>query len=816
MVVFLLILLGMKDTAFDQHQLTRFQRIYLTVGKHGAPSFNAVDKFKFVMPMEIEPIFIVINIHLKIVGLMYDLGFFQAVFFHRVPHEYNIVAFYADFIIENRSTVYYNYIIAYVKINFKEICKSENKFSDLVLWLYLHLMQIFCFAEPSTILRKGSFCYAKATVIIMILYCEKNALFMRKENELLKVEPWGENGLRVRATLLCGFTGSDHALEEDASRNGLIEISDDSATVTNGKISCIIGNSGGLTFCKDGEIVLSERIKSHMAPARSYDALGGDEFRISQYFASDINEKFYGMGQYQQSELNLKGCILELVQRNTQVSVPFAISSKGYGILWNNPGIGEAVFGNNFTRYTSEVSEEIDYYICVGDTPKAIIETYTSVVGRAPEFPESALGLWQSKLRYRTPEEVLGVAREYKRRGAKLDVIVIDYFHWSRFGDWEFDTDYWPASEAMTKELHDMGVKCMVSVWPAVDRKNVRFKEMSDLGLLIHGDRGTGECMYLGHSMQFIDPFNPRTREYVWDKLKSGYITKGVDLFWLDCAEPEFMPADFKSYRYFDGAAMKVNNKYPKMYTKMVYDGLRSEGRNDIVTLVRSAWVGSQKYGALLWSGDVKSTFDALREQLTAGLNVGLAGIPWWTTDTGGFVGNINDPGFNELLIRWFQFSTFCPVLRMHGDRKPRTTDRLEKNPDKDSGAGVSSSGQPNELWSYGDDVYEILKKYLDIRVSMKDYIKGLMDEAGKNGSPIIRTMFYEFPDDPKCWDLTDQYMFGDRYLVAPVMYEGMRSREVYLPAGEWKSIHGGAAIEGGRTLTVDAPLDVIPVFELV
>jgi len=472
------------------------------------------------------------------------------------------------------------------------------------------------------------------------------------------------------------------------------------------------------------------------------------------------------------------------------------------------------VFGNNYTKYTSEVSEEIDYWICVDETPKAIIEDYTAVVGRAPEFPENCLGLWQSKLRYRTPDEVLSVAREYKRRGLPLDVIVIDYFHWSRWGDWAFDLDYWPNPDKMTKELHDLGVKCMVSVWPTVDRKCSNYKEMKELGLLVRGDRGTGEGMFLGQSIQYSDMFNPKTREYIWNKLKNNYAANGVDMFWLDAAEPEFLPADYRSYRYYDGAAMKVTNKYPRMYTKMVYDGLKADGKNDIVSLVRSAWVGSQKYGALVWSGDIKSSFEALREQLSAGLNIGLAGIPWWTTDTGGFVGNVTDPGFNELLIRWFQFSTFCPVLRLHGDRGPKDMSRLEPNLDKDFGGGSARTGQPNELWSYGEDVYEILKKYLELRVSMKDYIKGLMDEASENGSPVIRTMFYEFPDDLKCWDITDQYMFGDRYLVAPVMYEGMREREVYLPAGSWRSIHGGDILDGGRTVTVSAPLDIIPVFE--
>lgn len=282
-------------------------------------------------------------------------------------------------------------------------------------------------------------------------------------------------------------------------------------------------------------------------------------------------------------------------------------------------------------------------------------------------------------------------------------------------------------------------------------------------------------------------------------------------MFWLDEAEPEYAAYDFDNYRYYTGPALKVANSYPRLHAKAFYDGLRAEGREDIVNLLRCAWVGSQKYAALVWSGDILSNFATLRDQLSAGLNIGLAGIPWWVSDTGGFFGDKTDEHFNELLIRWFQFSTFCPVLRMHGDRGPHDIPNLS---DLDYGGGFSPTGKPNELWSYGEEAYNIMKKYLDIRISMKDYIGKLMDEASENGSPVIRTMFYEFPKDSKCWDIKDQYMFGDKYLVAPVMYQGMTERKVYLPEGEWKSIHDGAKYRGNAEITVAAPLEIIPVFE--
>ena len=482
--------------------------------------------------------------------------------------------------------------------------------------------------------------------------------------------------------------------------------------------------------------------------------------------------------------------------------------------MWNDPSIGRVAFGKNYTEWESLRCSELDYWVTVGETPKEILKYYTEVTGRAPKFPENMLGLWQCKLRYRTQEEVLEVAREYHRRGLPLDVIIIDFFHWKHMGDWSFDPTYWPDPAAMVRELHEMGTRCMVSIWPTVEPSSINYRALKERGLLVKSVRGgiSGMTM-LGQQATFYDPTNPKAREFVWSKCAENYYKDGINCFWLDVAEPEYMPADFEHYVYHAGSAEKTACLFPLNYAKTFYDGMCAAGQTDIVNLLRCAWVGSQRYAAAVWSGDIRSNFETLRAQLSAGLNIGIAGIPWWTTDTGGFTGDIREPFFNELLIRWFQFSTFCPILRMHGDHGPRDIPRLS---DTIHSGGYCHTGQPHELWSYGEEVYAILKSYLDIRLSMKDYLAGLMDEASQNGSPLMRTMFYEFPNDPVCWELDDQYMLGDRYLVAPVMYEGMRERAVYLPSGQWKDIHTGTVYKGGQRLTVSAPLEIIPVFERI
>ena len=673
----------------------------------------------------------------------------------------------------------------------------------------------------------------------MIFENRNGALVALRSGEKLEIRPWGEDSLRVRATMQGDFTGKDFALTEEYKKtDAKIDIYEEDfwvgdgsiakqpiASITNGKIKAVVNFAGVITFYKDDKQILREYYRSYGGTLSKESRclktvnrewkgiIGGSEYSLNLKFESNRGEKIFGMGQYQQECMELKGCVLELAQRNSQISVPFAVSSLGYGFLWNNPAVGRVSFGKNYTEWIARATKDMDYWITVADTPKKILENYTAVTGRADMFPEDLMGLWQCKLRYRTQEEVLSVARKYKEEGIKIDQIVIDFFHWTVQGDWKFDKTYWPDPKAMVDELHSMGIKVIVSVWPSVDRKSENFYPMMEKGLLIKTERGAAQTYdYQGDCVE-IDPFNPETRKYVWDVCKKNYYDYGIDAFWLDNSEPDYGVYDFENYRYCDGPALELSNMYPQMYSRVFYDEMSKLGK-PVVNLLRCAWAGSQKYGNVVWSGDVPSTFEAFRDQLQCGLNMGLAGIPWWTTDIGGFMtDDVNDPDFRQLLIRWYQFAVYSAVLRMHGDRGPYNIPPLDT---RDWGGGYLHTGQPNELWSYGEDNYAIMKKYYNIRIEMHDYIKSLYEEAHTNGSPLIRAMFYEFPDDAKCWELQDQYMFGAKYLVAPVMYLNEFKRDVYLPSGKWKLTSTGETYEGGKTVTVDAPIDYMPVFERV
>ena len=673
------------------------------------------------------------------------------------------------------------------------------------------------------------------------MFFEKDGkLFYTYDNETVCVEAWGKNALRVRATYNAAFTDHDWALTEPVDDCGAkvsfyadpnLEVGgalanmyagkdDSNASITNGDITATFNVHGVLTFTNGkGKVLLKEnwrRLKDEPSMSlnyfgREFKGINGDNWRVVMRFLPNDKEKIFGMGQYQQKYLDQKGCTLELSHRNSQASVPFYISSEGYGFLWNNPAIGKVSFAKNGTEWIADSTKQADYWIVAGDDPAEIEETYTAVTGRAPMMPDYGMGFWQCKLRYRSQEELLTVARRHKALGLPMDVIVADFFHWTQQGEYKFDPEYWPDVEGMCKELKEMGIELMASVWPTVDYRSENFQEMMEKGYLVRVERGARLTMQCFGQEVFMDPTNPGTRKFVWEKCKQNYWDKGVRLFWLDEAEPEYTVYDYDNYRYYLGTDLEVGNVYPLYYAKAFYDGMKSAGQELPLNLLRCAWVGSAKYGALVWSGDIDSTFECLQRQVRAGLSMAVAGIPWWTTDIGGFHGaDIHDPAFHELLMRWFAYGCFCPVFRLHGNRQPM----YGFEGDFVSGIGQFGSGADNEVWSYGDDCFQIMKKYLLLRERIRPYIKAQMELTHEKGMPIMRPLFFDCKADPKAWDVDDQYMFGPDLMVCPVMEAGVDSRSVYLPAGSvWTDAWTGKVYEGGQTIQADAPIDVIPLF---
>ncbi len=648
-----------------------------------------------------------------------------------------------------------------------------------------------------------------------------DGLEFRSEHEILRIEPWGADSIRVRAgwdRILDGLPGALDERPVELTSEAHFEIGETGARLTNGAIAAVvmkdIGDGGDVLLVRfedaaTGRELLGEQRGHFWWPgARVFYSLGGGRAKIEQHFRAYDDERIYGLGQHPHGRLDQKGLTLDLLQRNSDVCIPFLVSSRGYGFLWNNPAVGHVELAENRTRWVADASRQIDYWITAGD-PAQIMRHYADATGHAPVLPEWASGFWQSKLRYRTQDELLAVAREYKRRGLPLSVIVIDFFHWIQVGNWKFDPADWPDPKAMVDELRELGVRVMVSVWPLVSPFSENWDEMAERGLLVgvqqglpytstFPDRGMPKPFGVAH----YDATNPEARAFLWSKIKQNYFDLGIKVWWLDACEPELRPVHPSVLRFHAGDGDEILNIYPQMHARGFYDGMHEAGEDDVISLCRSAWAGSQKYGAAVWSGDIPATFDALRRQVRAGLNIAMSGIPWWTTDIGGFHGgDPTSPEYRELVVRWFQYGVFCPLFRLHGDRAPREA------------FGADMTGGANEVWAFGEEAYEIIRDVLILRERIRPYLMDQMRKAHEEGLPPMRPLFVDYPEDAQSWLTDDEFMLGPDVLVAPITEAGVRARDVYLPPGAWVDAWTGVRHSGGLTVHADAPLEHIPVF---
>jgi alpha-D-xyloside xylohydrolase len=643
----------------------------------------------------------------------------------------------------------------------------------------------------------------------------------RHGHHVLTVEPWGRDSVRVRAGLHRIQPALPGALTSSApsTKSWQVDLAEDHARLVNGLLTVRVDTADGLltaTRADTGTELLREQPAHAWWPgARHFDAATENLHRIEQRFAAYEDEKIYGLGQHGHGRFDQKGMVLELLQRNGEVSIPFAVSSRGYGFLWNNPAVGRVEFAANGTRWVAERARQIDYWLTTAETPAGVMAHYADATGHAPTFPSWASGLWQSKLRYRDQEELLDVAHEYKRRGLPLSVLVIDYLHWKHLGDWDFDRRDWPDPSAMVAELRGDGIETVVSVWPTLSPLSANYAVLRDSGHLVGA--GNGDLLHAGWpdtaepdveiGVAFYDATDTGARDALWKQLYQHYYQVGIRTFWLDACEPEMKPTLPHHLDYSLGSGTEVANLYPREHVRGIYEHLRNEGEDSALSLVRSAWAGSQRYGAALWSGDIPATFGALAASVRAGLNVAMSGIPWWTTDIGGFDGgDPQDEAFRELVVRWFQFSAFCPILRMHGFRLPHSFSGI-----------VGVDGGPNELWAYGPEAESAMTLALRLRERLRPYLHEHLRSGQRTGLPLLRPLLLEFPDDQLSWTVEDQFMFGPDLLVAPVTEQGARAREVYLPDGaDWTRHQPNGSLvryAGGSRVTADVPLAATAVF---
>jgi alpha-D-xyloside xylohydrolase len=564
----------------------------------------------------------------------------------------------------------------------------------------------------------------------------------------------------------------------------------------------------------DGDQIL-EMSGWEMAP---HEVNGEKTFRVGASFVAPADEHYYGLGQNQEGMLDYRGRTIDCkhyydAPAGETVCVPFMVTNKGYGIVWDNPSdtlISAGLHGR--TVWQSQMGGRVSYFVISGATLDELYAGYRKITGITPLPPKAAFGYIQSKARYETQKQVLDVADGYRTRGYPLDIMVVDWFYWTRMGQLDINAADFPDPKAMNQKLHDQGVHSIISVWPRFEKESRYFDFLAAKGWLLKDADGKpvdGLAVRNDRAGALIDSTNPQAREWYWDKIRDNIAAQGFDWFWLDETEPDLVP---DGYFYSIGSGDRYHNLFPLVHTQGVAEGSRRDRPNKRnLILARAAYLGSQRYGSLFWSSDINPTWEALKRQIPTGLDFTASGLAYWGNDIGGWqwlpqshtperpplvdpsdarnvVGHNDD--YPELITRWYEYATFTPTLRAHGSRKD------------------------TEVWSYGKQAEAVIAKYLRLRYTLIPYIYSLGKHTYDTGAPFMRALFMDFPNDPNVSNMGDEYMFGPAFLVAPVTEQGRETRQVYLPAGsDWCNYWTDEKFKGGQTVTVAAPIDIIPLF---
>jgi len=559
------------------------------------------------------------------------------------------------------------------------------------------------------------------------------------------------------------------------------------------------------------------------ATALSADATPATDpgYRVAATFAAPADEHFFGLGQQQMGSLDLRGHQIRCwhdygALGGENVCVPFAVSTRGYGLIWDNPSkttVDLAI--NQQSQWSSEVGERVSFFVIAGESSDEIYQGYRQLTGATPLLPRGSYGYIQSKAIYPTQQQALAVAKGYRDRKLPLDTLVVDFLNMTRQGELDLDPARWPDPAGMNRDLHAMGIRTMLSVWPHFAPGTRYYDMLLQKGWLIRDtngvpDQGGYKKDVFGPN---IDTTNPDAARWWWEAIRDRYIKPyGFDDIWLDETEPDVDPAnDIFSI----GSGKRYYNVYPLFHTASIYDGIRRDygDTRRILLLARAAYLGAQRNGTVFWSSDIVSSWDMLKRSIPAGLNFAASGMAYWDTDIAGFFSPslpatyrperppLIDPSdvrdnvdrftdYPELFVRWFQWGTFQPIMRAHGER------------------------MHNEVWSYGKQAEPILSTFLRLRYQLMPYIYSLGYRTYQTGAPFMRALFMDFPNDPNALDLKDEYMFGPAFLVAPVTEQGAASRKVYLPAGaDWYNYWTNERVSGGKWIEVSAPIETIPLF---
>lgn len=627
------------------------------------------------------------------------------------------------------------------------------------------------------------------------------------------------------------------------------DIQDNKIVLNTSELSVSVDTGTGIVsyFSKDGKSLLAEKSGMQFI---DFDDAGTKTYQVYQPFILDKEEAIYGLGQLQNGKMIQRNMTKNLIQGNVEDVSPFFQSTKGYGVFWDN--YSPTLFTDNEveTSFRSEVGDCVDYYFMYGKDADGVIAQVRSLTGQAPMFPLWTYGYWQSKERYKSQEEVVDVVRKYRELGIPLDGIIQDWQYWGHNYLWnamDFQNPTFNNPQKMMEDVHAMNAHMAISIWSSFGPMTKPYRELDKKGMLFNfttwpqsGLESWPPNMEYPSGVRVYDAYNPEARNIYWKYLNDGIFKLGMDAWWMDSTEPDHLdwkPEDMDTKTYL-GSFRKVRNAYPLMTVGGVYDHQRAVTSDKrVFILTRSGFLGQQRYGANVWSGDVASTWESFRNQIPAGLNFSLCGMPHWNSDIGGFfAGHYNkswnddsaskNPLYQELYVRWLQFGTFNPMMRSHGTDVYREIYKFGKK---------------------GEPVYDAIEKMIGLRYSLLPYIYSTSWEVSNRQSSFMRALMMDFVDDRKVWDINDEYMFGKSILVAPITHaqytpeavvkvfeeEGWnrdgakktktdaavdfketKSTNIYLPAGTlWYDFWTNEKHEGGKEITKETTLDVIPLY---
>jgi len=671
----------------------------------------------------------------------------------------------------------------------------KNK-TVLILLLYL-LGNIYSFAGETKLLIKpqGLEMYQNNNVIELSFYTPS----IVRIQKFIKGENVGPNELSVTLT--------------PEKVNVISNQIEDFVSLKTKEMKVILNKKTGqiVFFDKNGNETLKEKAEAYsLSPIKDGQF---NSYNVKQTFLLDKNEPIYGLGQLQNGDLSQRGkTYWQMVEGNTSVWIPYICSVKGYALYWDNYSPTNFIDNDNGMTFESSTGYGINYYYLAGskDSGDKAVAEMRELTGKTPMLPLWAFGYFQSKERYKSAEETMEVVKRYRDLGVPLDGIVQDWQYWGNNNQWnsmDFLNPNFKNYRTMIDSVHSMHAKLMISIWANFGRDTKQFAHFKETNALIKsGDTIMTMTYPPKEGVGIYDPYNKTARDYYWQSLFNGLVSKGIDAYWMDSSEPDhYQGGDDreKTFDYVTGLGCtwrSVRNAFPLEHVGGVYDHHRAESfcnSKRAVILTRSAFAGQQRYGAITWSGDVTASWETLAKQIPAALNFTICGNPNWNSDIGGFFnGKYKGPGedaYNELYVRWIQFGTFCSMMRSHG----AGTDRA-----------IYQYGKP------GTKYYDAIAKYIDLRYSLLPYIYSTEWSIHYNGSSFMRALAMAYPKDKNTYDDKQDFLFGSSILVAPVLEPNATKRNVYLPKGnDWIDFWTGQKQKGGDIIVRNVDLETLPIY---